>query len=220
MPKKERVQIFIDGANFHYLALKKLKIKEDDFLFDDFVKFLANNRKIVNYGKRYYIGTVREQEGNPESKKAMAKQTKLFAKLKSTNWEIKTSKLRFRMEKVIIDKRTLNYKTLLKGGVKEIQYQRWREKGIDVKLATDLIVGAVDNKYDTAIVISSDGDLIPAVDWVRNRKKKKIEYVGFSIEDPKNNTQNTRPLQSMITYSNIQRILVKSDLLRFVKSKQ
>lgn len=34
---------------------------------------------------------------------------------------------------------------------------------------------AVDNLYDTAIVISSDTDLIPAVLYIQY-KKKKIEY--------------------------------------------
>jgi len=213
MESKEKVQIFIDGGNFHHLVLKKIKAKELGFNFDDFVDFLINSRELTNKGKRYYVGSVREQANNPQSKKVMAKQTKFFAKLKSSNWEIKTSKLRFRLEKIIIDKRTKNHKELLKKGVKEIEYQRWREKGIDVKLATDLIAGAVDNKYDTAIIVSSDGDLIPAIDWVRNRKNKKIEYIGFSIEDK---NYNTKPLQSMITHSDIQRILVKSDLMKFV----
>ena len=54
-----------------------------------------------------------------------------------------------------------------------------REKGTDVKIAVDLIVGAVDDEYDTAILISSDTDLIPALKYIRY-KNKRIEYVGFS----------------------------------------
>ena len=54
-----------------------------------------------------------------------------------------------------------------------------REKGTDVKIAVDIIDGAVDNKYDTAILISSDTDLIPAIEYVIKRGKK-VEYVGFS----------------------------------------
>lgn len=45
----ERVQIFIDGGNFYHLALKKLGVTEAEFLFDDFVSFLANGRKDVNF---------------------------------------------------------------------------------------------------------------------------------------------------------------------------
>ncbi len=54
-----------------------------------------------------------------------------------------------------------------------------REKGTDVKIAVDLIIGAVDDIYDTVILVSSDTDLIPAIKYVKYRKRK-VEYVGFS----------------------------------------
>ena len=213
----ERVCVFIDGGNFHHLVLKKLGIQELDFAFDKFALFLANGRKVVDLGKRFYVGTVREIEGSLRSKEAMAKQTRLFTLLKNDSWEVKTSKLRMRRERLIIDDRVIGYQNLLEKGVKQIEFFRTREKGIDVKLATDLIVGAVDNQYDTAILVSSDGDLIPAVDWVRYRQKKRVEYVGFSIEDREDQSQSTRPLQSMISRSDIQRILVASDIKPFVR---
>ena len=56
------------------------------------------------------------------------------------------------------------------------------EKGIDVKLAVDLVIGAVDNIYDTAIVISSDTDLVPAIKYVRKAKRKKIAKSLFCQE--------------------------------------
>jgi len=55
-----------------------------------------------------------------------------------------------------------------------------REKGIDVKPATDLIVGAVDDKYDVAVAVSSDADIIPAMHWTRNRIHKKDWIYRFS----------------------------------------
>jgi len=218
MDTEEKVCIFIDGANFHHLVLKKLGIKDLEFSFDEFAEFLANGRKIIDKGKRFYTGTVREREGDLRSKKAMAKQTTLFTILESYNWEIKTSKLRRRTERVLIDDRVINYQQIQNKGIKEIKFIRTREKGIDVKIATDLIAGAIDNKYDTAIIVSSDTDLAPALDWVRKRRKKKIEYIGFSIPDPNGiKEKNTRPSQGMITYSDIQRILVASDLKPFIK---
>lgn len=215
--KKETVQIFIDGGNFYHLALKKLGGKDIDFSFEEFVKFLANGREITEHGKRYYVGTVREQVGDSRTKKAMSNQTKFFSVLKKNHWEIKTSKLRNRLEKIIIDERVKNYKNLRKKGIKSIEYKTTREKGIDVKLATDLIAGAIDGKYDTAIVVSSDSDLVPAIDWVRMRKKKKIEYIGFSIVEKGKENNRTRPLQTMITHTDIQRILIESDLKKFIR---
>lgn len=209
----ERVHVYIDGGNFHHLVLKKLCLQEIEFAFEDFAHFLANGRKIT--GKRFYVGTVREHVGNPRSKEAMARQTKFFTILHSHGWEIKTSKLRTRIERVVIDERVKEYNMLREKGIQEIIYERTREKGIDVKLAVDLVVGAVDNQYDTAVIVSSDADLAPAIDWIRYRMKKKVEYVGFSLADSVRPEEVTRPLQTMISKSDIQRILIASDILQF-----
>ena len=42
------------------------------------------------------------------------------------------------------------------------------EKGIDVKLAIDLVAGAVREEYDVAILMSTDTDLKPALEFVRD----------------------------------------------------
>ena len=215
--QKTKVNIFIDGGNFYHLVLRKLGITELDFDFDKFATFLANDREIVAMGKRYYIGTVMEKEGDVRSKEAMSKQTTLFTKLKNSHWEIKTSKLRKRMEEIKIDDRVVDYKKLLKLGIQKIEYERMREKGIDVKLATDLIVGAIDKKYDTAIVVSSDTDIVPAIDWVRNRTDKKVEYVAFSIIDNEDKKKSTNPSLTLIAKTDIKRTLVVSDLKPFIQ---
>lgn len=214
-----RAAIFIDGGNLHHLALKKLGIPELEFDFEAFIAFLANGRSITPEWKRYYIGTVREKEGDLKSKYSMARQTSLFAVLKKHTWQLRTSKLKTRTETIVIDERVREYQKLRKAGITEITYERKREKGIDVMLATDLIVGAVEDVYDIAIVVSSDADLLPAIEWVREKKKKRIEYIGFSIMDSKNPINSTKPLQSMIPNTDTQRVLVESDILKFRKNK-
>lgn len=219
----ERVQILIDGSNFYHLVLKKLNLQQSDFLFDEFVNFLAAQGIITKFGKRYYTGTIREIEGNVKSKEAMAKQVKFMAQLKNSDWEIRTSKLRAREENIVIDDRVENYQEILKKGVKEIRIFTQREKGIDVKIATDIICGAVDSQYDKAIIVSSDTDLIPAVDWVRSKYKKKVEYIGFSIEDQRVHAQrkeNTVPTLTFIRKTDCQRILTTSDLARFIRKQE
>ena len=166
-----------------------------------------------------YVGTVREQKDNQKSVFAMSKQMAFFSQLKSDHWEIKTSALKVRTEETVIDDRVTDFKKILKAGIKKIQFQRLREKGIDVKLATDLITAAIDDRYDTAIVVSSDADLIPAIDWVRLRQKKKVEYIGFSIADPIDERNSTKPLLSMIQKTDIQRALVETDLRNFTLKK-
>jgi len=45
------------------------------------------------------------------------------------------------------------------------------EKGVDVKLAVDMVVHAAQDNYDTAILISGDGDFSDAVNFVKNKGK-------------------------------------------------
>lgn len=215
----ERIQIFIDGSNFYHLTLKKLGLQDRQFDFDAFATFLTNGRLISSMGKRLYVGTVSERANDSKSTFSMSRQTSLFSYLKSLGWELKTSPLKTRMEELVIDSRVTDYRKILKLGLRKIKFLRSREKGIDVKLATDLITAAVDNRYDTAIVISSDADLIPAIDWVRFRCKKKIEYVGFSIVDPKDEKNSTKPLLSLISRTDVQRTLVETDLRKFTITK-
>jgi uncharacterized LabA/DUF88 family protein len=216
----ERIAIYIDGGNFYHLVIKKLGIEENDFDFEAFAVFLIDGRIAGENGKRFYKGSIREKEGDLRSKELMSKQTKLFTDLKKNGWEIKTSKLRMRIEELMIDERVFECQQLKKIGIEKIHTERMREKGIDVKIATDLLVGAFDDKYDTAIVVSSDSDLVPAMDWVRKRMKKKIEYIGFSIPDATNSEKSTKPLMMMFSKTDVQRVLSDIEMRKFTKHKE
>jgi uncharacterized LabA/DUF88 family protein len=41
-----------------------------------------------------------------------------------------------------------------------------REKGIDVRIALDMAMGAVRNEFDVAVLVSADTDLVPAIEAV------------------------------------------------------
>lgn len=213
----ERVEVLIDAGNFYHLVLKKLGLSEVEYDFDAFVTFLVNERNLVPEGKRLYVGTVPEREGDTRSKQAMAEQRRFLSGLQSSDWQTKTSKLRMRTEEIKVDTRTREYEKLRVAKIDTLHIERLREKGIDVKMATDLIVGAVDNKYDTVILISSDTDLVPAIDWVRMRMKKRVEYIGFSISDNRGASYASKPTVALIARTDVQRILVESDIRRFVK---
>ncbi|MBU3924923.1 NYN domain-containing protein [Patescibacteria group bacterium] len=152
--KEERVVVYIDGNNFYkYLRNKEIDFpKGVKFNFIKFVDFLAGKRKLIS--KRYYIGIARNIDGSDKSKVIVSGQQKFLSKIENEGFAIKRGRVMY------------------DGG-------RIREKGTDVKIAVDLIVGAVDDIYDTVILVSSDTDLIPAMNYVRY-KGKKVEYVGFS----------------------------------------
>jgi uncharacterized LabA/DUF88 family protein len=152
--KKEKVAIYIDGNNFYkYLKDKEINFpKGVRFDFQQFVDFLVKGRKCIS--KRYYVGIARNLDNTKKSKQIVRGQQKFLSKIENEGFIIKRGR-------VMYDK------------------GRIREKGTDVKIAVDLIVGAVDNLYDTAILVSSDTDLIPAMRYIKYRGKK-LEYVGFS----------------------------------------
>jgi uncharacterized LabA/DUF88 family protein len=74
--------------------------------------------------------------------------------LRSTGVRVFTRKLRYSpVEKI--------YR-----GIQTVEYVA-REKGVDVRMALDIVRYALDNKYDVALIFSQDQDLSEAVDDVR-----------------------------------------------------
>lgn len=53
------------------------------------------------------------------------------------------------------------------------------EKNVDTQISTDLVKMAAMNEYDTAILISNDGDYVSAAQGVQDIFKKKIEVAYF-----------------------------------------
>ena len=54
------------------------------------------------------------------------------------------------------------------------RYVKVEEKGIDVNLATHLLLDAFDNKYDCAVIISNDSDFELPIEKVITKFKKQI----------------------------------------------
>ncbi len=180
---RQRVAIYFDGSNT-YNKLKALGLPEEDkrFDFSAFVSHIVGERQLVS--KRYYVGIVRNHDNAEKSEKLVRKQQQFLETLRSTGFEIKPGKIMY------------------DGG-------RIREKGVDVKLAIDLVIGAADNLYDTAIVVSSDTDLIPPIKYARY-KKKNVEYIGFT----------GAPSLGMIKECNTQRLFSREDLTPFQYLKE
>jgi len=177
MNDKERVLIIIDGNNFYH-RLKELNLTHLlSFDYEKFNGFLIGRRFLVS--KNYYIGSIREERNNPKSKELMVGQQKLIGKLQKSGWTIKFGHM--------------------------LKADGYHEKGVDVQIAVDLLIGAYENLYDTAILVSSDTDLIPALAKAREMKKK-IEYIGFSH----------KPSYALIKHSDIRRLLTKEDINQFL----
>lgn len=55
----------------------------------------------------------------------------------------------------------------------------YHEKGVDVRLAVEMIRNARENEYDQAFLVSSDTDLVAAVEEVKSLGKT-VQYVGIA----------------------------------------
>jgi uncharacterized LabA/DUF88 family protein len=178
--KKERVTIYIDGSNFYnYLQDKEIDFpKGIKFNYRALVDFLiGNERECVS--KRYYTGVFRNIDRSDRSEQLVRGQQKFLMSIQKDGFEIKRGRI------------------MPLGGI-------YKEKGTDVKIAVDLVVGAVDDLYDTAILVSSDTDLIPAIQYIKY-KGKKLEYVGFSHA----------PSLGMQKYANFSILLRPEDIEKF-----
>lgn len=67
---------------------------------------------------------------------------------------------------------------------KPIAWDTGEEKGIDVLLALDIVLGAVRDAYDVAVLVSGDTDLIPAIDAALDLGKRVENAVWWPDDRP------------------------------------
>jgi len=178
MENKERVAIYIDGSNLYH-KLKDLGVPNTtSFNYSGLCDKLARGREVISY--RYYVGAIRAKVGDAKGQQLRANQQRLFNSL-------------------------LKQKFCIKQGQFLMNNGKYHEKGVDVKMAVDLLTGAYDDLYDTAILLSSDSDLNPAVMKTKHLGKK-LEYIGFSHN----------PCFSLQKVATLSRLLIKDDLDEFI----
>jgi len=88
----------------------------------------------------YYLGAVKRRIGDDKSERLYTNQQKLLRRLQGQNIIIELGQLIRHPDKT------------------------YHEKGVDVRLVVEMIRFARQNKYDTAYLLSSDIDLVPAVE--------------------------------------------------------
>jgi uncharacterized LabA/DUF88 family protein len=90
----------------------------------------------------------------------------------------------------------------------------FEEKGVDVKIAVDMLLDAIDQQVDTVILGSSDSDLQPVVVAIRARKTKVI-YLGFQARSNRG-LMATTDRYILIDNTDVERFYPKNDLAKQV----
>lgn len=153
----ERVCAFIDGFNL-YFGLVEAGLDNCKWLN---VKLLIQNllkphQQLV--GTKYFTSRV---SGNPEKER---RQSHYLEALESEGIEI-------------IYGHYQNNRIKCKSCGHSWSDQK--EKKTDVNIATQLIIGAYKDKYDSAILVSGDSDLVPPIELIHTEFAKKRVMVFF-----------------------------------------
>ncbi|MFH1971279.1 MAG: NYN domain-containing protein [Patescibacteria group bacterium] len=191
--------LFIDGENIrHYLitVLRSKGIVKDKIDIENFDYSGLFNRSLKGIRiseKRFYSAKLRVYENTlKKSRELILKQRILKTNLEKQGFSFILSG-NVRPQEIRTD-----------GKIKVI----FKEKGVDVRIAVDLVANACDKSINTAILCSSDSDLQPAVKEVMSRKTEVV-YLGFEINPNKglsyttNRTILIRNSEVIETYKNL-----------------
>ena len=85
----------------------------------------------------------------------------------------------------------------------------FHEKGVDIKMAVDMLEAAYEDLSDRIILVSSDTDLLPAIKKAKE-KEKLVEYVGFSHQ----------PSVAMVANCSSSKLLTEEELAQFISKKE
>lgn len=169
--------LFIDGENFKYKIRSVFKEAnkgrpiwhEYNFkgLLEKVLEGIEINKKV------FYFARIKEhKESKEKSKQLIEEQRLLKTHLENQGFE------------VVLSGR-------VRGQIEEDQNGRkvilFKEKGVDVKIAVDMVSFACDKKVKEIILCSSDSDLQPAIKEIGNRNVKCL-YLGFESQPNKGMT--------------------------------
>ena len=193
-------RLFIDGENLrHYVenVLKDGGRKNKTINDIDLPKLLDNVLKGLKItGRTFYSAKLHIYQEYP---KYIEKSKDLIRRQRILKTELEKNGFDF-----VISGHVRAFRVRVNG--KEVVV--FKEKGVDVRIAVDLVSNACDKKVDTVVLCSSDSDLQPAVKEAKARGLKII-YLGFEINPNKG-----------LMYTTDRSIIIRnSEILEALKSK-
>ena len=157
----------MDGFNFYYRALKNRPsckwinpIKLCSQILNETHQYIA---------LKYFSATVNDTQDDPS--KSQRQQTYFRALRTIPNTKIILG--HFSRHKTWMD--LVNPIERAKIDIiKRVEVIKYEEKGSDVNIATEILIDAYENKYDAAVLISNDSDLIAPLKHVKSKLRKKV----------------------------------------------
>src|SRR3989338_8482394 len=191
--------LLIDGENFRaklgdvFKEVKQEKPQWHTYDFKGLLNKVLANIKIDR--KVFYFAKIKEHPDTLKKSRQLIEEQRLLKNhLEKQGFEVILSgRVRGQLEDGFLGKKILVFK----------------EKGVDVKIAVDMVSLACDKKVKEIILGSSDSDLQPAINEVKSRLVKCI-YLGFEVG-----------FNRGLAYNTGNTILIRnSEVLEFDKLKQ
>ncbi len=154
----KRVAVFVDNSNvFHYIHDLKKADKNWVCLYNPLklAERLSGNRELVYVGFYCVNPPAYLLVGSKKDQERYNTTQKYFSEIKKLN------------------------KVIMKFGDLKGTRNNLQEKNLDTQLATDMVTMAALDEYDTAILVSNDGDYKSAIENVREKFKKRVENLYF-----------------------------------------
>ncbi len=197
--------VFIDGSNFYHRikSIAQYFTKEtgqefsiSKFNFKGFCQSLVGENNLSEI--HYYIGQVKRP--NPNAKNNQKAQQLYDDQQRLTRY--------LQNESI-----TVRFGKLIKSA------GSYHEKGVDVQIAVEMIRFARQDKYDVAYLVSSDTDLVPAVEEVKDLGKEVV-YVGVKRIPEKTDKKDAFGLSfGLLKTANDIKIVEKEQIKSFLGQK-
>jgi uncharacterized LabA/DUF88 family protein len=184
MDSEKEAIIFIDGNNLYH-NLKQMKIRPSNLDFQKFVDLICNYFKVNLNEVKYYNSMPTIRDGKDlyfahlkfiDDLRKLPKFTIITRKL-----QVHSNEELLKEKRELIDSMDLckNCKPIVEENILDtIKNVKKKEKGVDVKLAVDLIDSAINKNKINLILVSGDADFIPALELA---KKKQANVLSASL---------------------------------------
>ena len=182
MVKKKRVIAYFDGSNFYHYCKAAYGITSVDFKLMTEQMLHLDKEKVVRI--LYFTAPVNQQE---DSLGYRAQQRFLSHVRKTALTEVHLGKLVKRsLNRIHIECPKCGHQEASELKCPKCQREinvrncfKLTEKGVDVRLAMAMLLDALDNKYDKALLFSSDADFSPTAKYLVKSLKKEVVYCRF-----------------------------------------
>lgn len=153
-----RVRAYIDGLNLYYGCLKGTPYRWLNVaaLVRGLLDPLFADYSLEHI--RYFTANIKSEPGNPEAANRQKEYLRALASLGPALLSIHHGRFL-----------THQRRYRLADGTGHANVLCPEEKGSDVNLASHLLMDAFDQRYDVALVVSNDSDLVPPIRMLRDR---------------------------------------------------